>query len=176
MLMTFVWRRHELFALCFLFFVGYHGAQCTLKDCTDDAHSEALCQSINVDYKCVTNIHNPDTTACACKWDECDCQPSMCSNGGKEGFKDHNTRTMMVSDRPWASRTLLSKTLKPMQSALRKALSIENRYLSVNVYRGFMVKSAKILVMKTVVSTMADVKSTQVKLKLLSLWVNRHFS
>ena len=56
-----------------------------------------------------------------------------------------------------------------MQSALRKALSIENRYLSVNVYRGFMVKSAKILVMKTVVSTMADVKSTQVKLKLLSL-------
>ena len=61
----------------------------------------------------------------------------------------------------------MSKTLKPMQSALRKALSIENRYLSVNVYRGFMVKSAKILVMKTVVSTMADVKSTQVKIKFM---------
>ena len=66
---------------------GYHGAQCNLKDCTDDnGHSEALCQSINVDYKCVTNIHNPDVTACTCKWDKCDCEPGMCSNGGKNSF------------------------------------------------------------------------------------------
>ena len=67
---------------------GYHGAQCTLKDCTDDGHSEQLCQSINVDYKCVSNIRDPDVTACACKWDQCECTASMCSNGGKDGFYD----------------------------------------------------------------------------------------
>ena len=63
--------------------------QCTLKDCTDDdGHSEQLCQSIDIDLKCVSNIRDPDVTACACKWDQCECTPSMCSNGGKDGFHD----------------------------------------------------------------------------------------
>ena len=63
---------------------GYHGPQCDLKDCTDDKH--AICESVDVDLKCITNIHNPDMTTCACKWDQCECDSDMCSNGGKDRF------------------------------------------------------------------------------------------